>query len=181
MILVISSPSSSTTGFATLILDISLLYPQPLMAAASALSRGAHGGSISATASTPAPNTANASTSKALRREDSRPDRRGGSTSLASPAASSEQPTRPAPQPAYFEPSEARSSPAATPASTIRYGIQASAPGESPGWLGWLSGLSSLCWLSSLCCLSSLCSLGPLGSLGRVARWPARVLGGSGV
>jgi hypothetical protein len=40
---------------------------------------------------------------------------------------------RPAPRPAYFEPFQATNIPAATPASTIRYGSQASAlVAESP-------------------------------------------------
>ena len=42
----------------------------------------------------------------------------------------------PAPRPAYFEPFKATNIPAATPASTIRYGSQASAlvPGSSSAW-----------------------------------------------
>src|SRR5262252_1291924 len=79
MMRVISSPSSSTTGFATLIL-------------AMVFSGSLHGcaayGSAMATASTAAPNAAKASTSEAFRRDESRPAQRAGRGSQASgPAA----------------------------------------------------------------------------------------------
>src|ERR1700749_129319 len=119
MIRVISSPSSSTTGFATLILA--------MVFSGSLHGRAAYGSAM-ATASTAAPNAAKASTSEAFGGDDSRPASRAGRTSRNSPPASSEQPTMAAPRPAYFEPSQTTNIPTATQASTIRYGSQASPP-----------------------------------------------------